>query len=307
MSDLVIAARSSPLSRWQSETTARMLREAHPGLSVRVDYFTTTGDRILDSPLSRIGDKGLFTKELERALLEKRADIAVHSLKDVQTVLPEGLVLASVTKREHVEDALVAPEGTTLDSLPRGAVVATGSLRRRAQLLALRPDLNIVDVRGNVGTRLSKYKIEGWAGMILARAGLERLGLAGRIAQIIPAEVMIPAVGQGALGIEARTNDMETREIVAAIEDRETRCATNSERSFLRSLEGGCQAPIGAWGRIVVGRLLLDGVVAGLNGERIVRGSIDTDPASDAGVALARQLVADGAGEVLASIRAAWK
>lgn len=304
MHELVIAARSSPLSRWQAETTARILREAHPGLNVRIDYFTTTGDRILDSPLSRIGDKGLFTKELEHALLEKRADIAVHSLKDVQTVLPDGLVLASVTKREFVEDALVAPEGTTLDTLPRGATVATGSLRRRAQLLALRPDLHVVDVRGNVGTRLAKCDAERWDGMILARAGLERLGLADRIAQVIPPDVMISAVGQGALGIEARSDDTDTLEIVAAVEDPDTRRATNSERSFLRSLEGGCQAPIGAWGRVVDGRLHLDGVVAGLDGERVVRGHVESYPDDDTGIALARQLLAEGADDILASIRA---
>ncbi len=304
MHELVIAARSSPLSRWQAETTARMLRETYPGLKVRIDYFTTTGDRILDSPLSRIGDKGLFTKELEHALLEKRAHIAVHSLKDVQTVLPDGLVLACVTKREHVEDALVAPQGTTLESLPPGATVATGSLRRRAQLLALRPDLNVVDVRGNVGTRLAKYEAEGWGGMILARAGLVRLGMEDRIAQIIPPDVMISAVGQGALGIEARSDDTETLEIVSALQDADTRRATNSERSFLRSLEGGCQAPIGAWGRIADGRLHLDGVVAGLDGERVVRGHVESDPDDDAGVVLAQQLLAEGADEILASIRA---
>lgn len=303
MRELVIAARSSPLSRWQARTVADALEKSHPGLRVRIDYFTTIGDRRLDSPLSGIGDKGLFTKELETALLDRRADIAVHSLKDVQTSLHEALVLAAVTRREHVEDALVAPPGTTLDTLPEGATVATGSLRRRAQLLAIRRDLKVVDVRGNLGTRLSKYENHGWGGMILARAGLERLGLADRIAEVLPPDRMVPAVGQGALAIESRADDDDTLRLLETIQDGDTRLATDAERSFLRRLEGGCQAPIGAWGRVVDGDLTLDGVIAGLDGEQIVRGRITSHANVGSGVELAERLLAEGGSRILAGIR----
>jgi hydroxymethylbilane synthase len=302
--ELVIAARSSPLSRWQAEAVADMLRNAHHDLIVRIDYLTTTGDRILDSPLSAIGDKGLFTKELEVALLEKRADIAVHSLKDVQTTLPHGLVLAAVTRRHHVEDVLVAPLGATLDGLPKGATVATGSLRRRAQLLALRSDIDVVDVRGNVGTRLRRMDEEGWSGMILARAGLERLGLAERIAQVIPPDRMIPAVGQGALGIEARSTDAETLGRLEAINHAETREATDAERTFMRVMEGGCQVPMGAWARQTDEGIAIDGVVASLDGATVLRAHVVAHDPVIVGELLARKLLDDGAASILSEVRA---
>jgi len=303
MPELVIAARSSPLSTWQAESTAVALRAAHPGLSVRIHFVTTTGDRILDSPLSKIGDKGLFTKELELALLAGEADVAVHSLKDVQTTLPDGLTLGAVTGREHVEDVLVAGHGMTIDRLPVGATVGTGSLRRRAQLLALRPDLIIADVRGNVGTRLAKYRSEGWAGMILARAGLVRLGWSDEIAEIIPPDRMIPAVGQGALGLEVRADDVRTQRLVGVLDHAMTRRATDAERSFLRHLEGGCQIPIGAWGRVESDIVVLDGIIASLDGRRVVRGHAAGDNPIELGRSLAESLLGQGGDTILAEVR----
>ncbi|MEO5929661.1 MAG: hydroxymethylbilane synthase [Candidatus Kapaibacterium sp.] len=306
MSELVIATRGSALALWQARAVEGMLLAAHPDLTVRLEVMSTVGDKILDSPLSLIGDKGLFTKELETALLDGRADIAVHSLKDMQTRLPDGLVLAAVTERHRPEDALVAPDGTTLDTLRHGAVVATGSLRRRAQLLQIRPDLTIADVRGNVGTRLQKYIDNGWDGMILALAGLERLGFADRIAQIIPTSLMIPAVGQGALGIEARGGDDRVLQILATIEHAGTRLAVAAERGLLRMLEGGCQVPIGGYATLAGDMLELHGVIASADGRDLVRDTI-TGPAAEGeslGGELARRLLAMGGEDILRGMRA---
>jgi len=302
MNEIVIATRGSALALWQAHAVEAMLGARFPGLAVRLEVMSTVGDKVLDSPLSMIGDKGLFTKELEGALYDGRAHIAVHSLKDMQTRLPEGLLLASVTERHRPEDVLVAAPGTTLASLPKGATVATGSLRRRAQLLSIRPDLHVVDVRGNVGTRLRKLEENGWDGMILALAGLERLGHADRVAQIIPASQMIPAVGQGALGIEARDDNPELLEMLAALEHRPTRICVEAERALLRHLEGGCQVPIGAHATLDGDRLELRGVIASPDGERVVRDEL-AGPASDAGalgVALAERLLAAGGAQILA-------
>ncbi len=302
MNEIVIATRGSALALWQAHAVEAMLGARFPGLAVRLEVISTVGDRVLDSPLSMIGDKGLFTKELEGALYDGRAHIAVHSLKDMQTRLPEGLLLASVTERHRPEDVLVAAPGTTLDSLPEGATVATGSLRRRAQLLSIRPDLTVVDVRGNIGTRLRKLEENRWDGMILALAGLDRLGHADRVAQIIPASLMIPAVGQGALGIEARDDRPELLEMLAALEHRPTRICVETERALLRHLEGGCQVPIGAHATLDGDRLVLHGVIASTDGGRVVRDELD-GPASAAGalgIALAERLLAAGGREILA-------
>ncbi len=309
MSEFVIATRASDLALWQARTVADMLRAAHPGLDVRLETFSTIGDRVLDTPLSALGDKGLFTKELEVALLEGRAHCAVHSLKDMQTQLPTGLTLAAVTRRDSVEDALVAPVGMTIATIREGGRVATGSLRRRAQLLMLRPDLVTVDVRGNVGTRLAKYDAEGWDGMILARAGLERLGFADRIAEVIAPQTMIPAAGQGALGVESRSDDTATLALLSAIDDHDTRLAATAERALLRRFEGGCQAPIGAWGSVTGERLLLYGVVAAIDGSSVVRqqilgeGIARPDDAEELGKELARRMIALGADAILHGIR----
>jgi hydroxymethylbilane synthase len=254
-----------------------------------------------------IGDKGLFTKELENALYDGRIDIAVHSLKDLPSQLPEGLMIGAIPKRHSPEDALIASRGTTIESLPRGGTVATGSLRRRAQLLKLRPDLTIVDVRGNVPTRLEKYRASGWDGMILAFAGLDRLGLADAIAQIIPANVMIPAVGQGALGIECRADDRQTLELLRTIEHPETRVRVSAERALLRTLEGGCQIPIGAHAALQGDSLRLDGVIASLDGSRVIRDTIigSAFDAERLGENLASTLLVTGGAEILEEVRSA--
>ena len=305
MHEIVIATRGSALALWQAHAVEGMLRGHHPDLSIRLDVMTTTGDRNLATPLSSIGDKGLFTKELENALLDGRAPIAVHSLKDMQTRLPDGLTLGVVTARHAAEDALVAQPGTTLANLPQGATVATGSLRRTAQLRQLRPDLNVVDIRGNVGTRIEKYRASGWEGMILARAGLERLGMEGEIAEVIPASLMVPAVGQGALGIECRSGDAATLAILAPLEHMPTRICVEAERALLRTLEGGCQVPIGAHATLAGDTLTLDGVIASLDGRALVRDAI-TGPAADAatlGMALAERLREMGGEEILKGMR----
>lgn len=318
---IIIGTRGSDLALWQSEQVAGMLRAAHPDLEVELRVIETKGDRVLDVALSRIGDKGLFTKELENALLSGEADIAVHSLKDLQTEIPEGLSLACITERAEPEDALVAPAGTTIASLPEGGTVATGSLRRRAQLLALRPDLQIVDVRGNVGTRLGKYRENGWDGMILARAGLVRLGLEDEIAEVIDPETMVPAVGQGALGIEIREGDQGVSHLLRAIEHRPTHITSEAERAFLRHLEGGCQAPIGAYATLRAAEgdedregypvrysIELHGLIASLDGTTIFRDSIsrlisdNPDEADSIGIELADRMLAEGGRGVLREI-----
>ena len=246
MPTIRIATRGSRLALWQTNHITNLLTEAVEGLKVEVEIIRTKGDKILDVALSKIGDKGLFTKELEKSLLDNRADIAVHSLKDMQTTLPQGLVLGCITERGAPEDALIAPPGTTVLNLQQGATVATGSVRRKAQLLHLRPDLNIVDIRGNVETRIKRFVEAGYDGMILARAGLIRLGLTDQIAQVIPSDTMVPAVGQGVIGIEARSGDQSTLDLLAKIEHPPTRIASRIERTFLRDLDGGCQSPIAA-------------------------------------------------------------
>jgi hydroxymethylbilane synthase len=301
MHEIVIATRGSALALWQAHAVEAMLRERFAEIVVRLEVMTTTGDRNLASPLNQIGDKGLFTKELENALLDGRAHIAVHSLKDMQTTLPDGLLLGAVAERHRAEDALVAPKGATLANLRDGAVVATGSLRRTAQLRALRPDVTVVDLRGNVGTRVEKYHANRWDGMILARAGLERLGLADEIAEIIPTSTMVPAVGQGALGIECRADDDATLELLAALEHTPTRLCVEAERALLRRLEGGCQVPIGAHAMLDGDTITLDGVIASLDGRSLVRDTASgrAVDAASIGDALAVRLLAMGGGELL--------
>jgi hydroxymethylbilane synthase len=255
-----------------------------------------------------IGDKGLFTKELETALLENRIDIAVHSLKDVTTVLPEGLTLGAITEREDIRDVFIAhpkKNYTGMDELPRGATIATGSLRRKCQLLAYRPDLRIQDIRGNINTRMEKLDASDWDGMILASAGLLRMGWHDRMTQVIDPKILLPAVGQGALGIEMRADDDTTGKLLKPLEDYATRQCTTAERTLLRRLEGGCQVPIGAWARISEGTLYLDAVVGSLNGDTIVRGKRSGKPenAEAIGTGLAEELLEKGAADILATIR----
>lgn len=307
---LVIATRGSELALWQSSHIKSLLERHHPNLDVDLRVIKTLGDKILDSPLSRIGDKGLFTKEIEVALLDGSADLAVHSLKDIPTMLPDGLTIAAVTERADVRDVFVVRKEASFRSwneLPPGSTVATGSLRRRCQLLQANNSLRIVDVRGNLKTRIKKLDESDWAGMILARAGLVRLGLEDRISEILPLELMLPAVGQGALAIETRADSQETRAFVSPLHDAGTWTAVRGERALLRQLEGGCQVPIGAYGRVEGGSFVLDAVIGSIDGSRVVRGTRRgaADQPEETGIALAETLRGQGGAAILDEIRAA--
>lgn len=243
--NLIIGTRQSLLAMWQSNYIAGRLREEYPGCEVTLKKIVTKGDRILDVPLAKIGGKGLFTKEIEQELLDGTIDLAVHSLKDMPTVLPEGLCLTAITERANAGDAFVSNKYNSIEELPEGSVLGTSSLRRRAQLLARRPDLKIVDLRGNVDTRLKKLDEGQMDAIILAAAGLTRLGHADRIKEIIPQSYCLPAVGQGALAIECRTDNFKVRQMLDFLNDTATKQATDAERAFLGLIEGGCQVPIG--------------------------------------------------------------
>lgn len=290
---LVIGSRGSQLALWQARWVQSRLQAA--GIESRIEIIKTTGDKILDVPLAKVGSKGLFTKEIEEALLDGSVDLAVHSLKDMPTELPDGLTLAAIPEREDVRDAII---GSTLDALPQGALVGTSSLRRTAQLRALRPDLKVESVRGNVDTRLRKLDEGQYQAIMLAAAGLRRLGWADRIAQYIDPAVMCPAVGQGALAIETRTDRIE---VAASLEHRDTRVAVTAERALLGALGGGCQVPIGANATVDGDTVHLRGIVAAPDGSNVVRGNL-SGHASDAasiGKTLAEQLMAQGAKELL--------
>jgi hydroxymethylbilane synthase len=295
-----IATRRSPLARWQAEFIARELRAREPGLEVRLHEVTTRGDRILEVPLSQVGGKGLFVKEIEDALLRGEAEVAVHSMKDLPAALAPGLTLGAVPEREDPRDALCAPRHGPFAALPRGARVGTSSLRRGAQLRALRPDLAIEMVRGNVETRLRRASAELDA-VVLASAGLRRLGLAQHVTYLFPVEEMLPAVAQGALALEARADDGASLARLRALEHPMTRVAVEAERGFLARIEGGCQVPIAAHARIEGGEVWVRALVASVDGSRVVRGE-RRGPLAEAralGVAAAEDLLARGAAEIL--------
>lgn len=299
---LRLGTRSSPLARWQADHIAARLTAA--GISIEMVHITTQGD-VTTGPLGQIGGQGLFTKEIQRALLDDRIDLAVHSLKDLPTEAVPGLTLAAVPEREATGDALVSNTVSALAALPPGARVGTGSTRRKAQLRHLRPDLDVQDIRGNVDTRLRKLDEGEYTAIILAEAGLRRLELAQRITQIIPREVMLPAVGQGALGIEARANDATTLALLDPLNDADTRCSVLAERAMLRALRGGCLAPVGAWGRVERGVLHLAGVVLSGDGRRRVYAT-EAAPLAAAevlGQHVAEALLAQGAAELIATAR----
>jgi hydroxymethylbilane synthase len=262
---LRIGTRGSALALWQARSIARALREA-TGVEPEIVIIKTSGDKFQQTSFSQIGTKGIFIKELEDALLEARIDLAVHSMKDVPTEMPEGLTIAAIGKREDVRDALISSSGATLALLPQGARVGTSSLRRQSQLLYARRDLRMLELRGNVDTRIEKLKRGDYDAIVLAKAGLDRLGLSGNISQVLPHDVSLPAAGQGAIGIEARTGDAETLRALTALEDAETRSAVTAERAALAGLGGGCQVPIGAWGRIENAKLALDVAVLSPDG-----------------------------------------
>jgi hydroxymethylbilane synthase len=270
-SRLVIGTRGSALARWQAEWVKARLQAAHPGLDVSLAIIKTTGDKILDVPLAKVGGKGLFVKEIEEALLAGTVDLAVHSMKDVPTALPDPLHLAAVPRREDPFDALISRAAVPLAKLPAGATIGTSSLRRQAQLLAYRPDLKIVSLRGNLDTRLRKVSEGAMDAIVLAAAGLRRLGWADRITEILPPAVSLPAIGQGALGIECRREDERVNDMVRALDDPETAACVAAERAFLTRLEGGCQVPIAAYATLQVEGLTLEGLIAGVRGERVLR------------------------------------
>ncbi|MEO8596645.1 MAG: hydroxymethylbilane synthase [Candidatus Solibacter sp.] len=292
---LVIASRGSQLALWQARWVESQLTAA--GYECRIEIIKTTGDKITDVPLAQVGGKGLFTKEIEEALLDGRAQLAVHSLKDLPTELPEGLVLAAVPERQDPRDAII---GCKLAELPQGAKVGTSSLRRSAQLRQLRPDLAIESVRGNLDTRLRKLDEGQYAAILLAAAGLNRLGWADRIAELIPMEQMCPAVGQGALAIETVAGFA----LPAVLDHTATHTAVLAERAVLLALGGGCQVPIGANATVEGGRLRLQGIVAAPDGSRIIRAATEGEAskAEELGKALAAELLGQGAREVLESI-----
>ena len=304
MSELRIATRRSPLARWQADHVASLWGAAFPGTRVSLVEMTTAGDRFLEAPLQAMGGKGLFIKELEQALLEARADLAVHSLKDLTSAFPPGLCLAAVPAREDARDAWVSSRGVRLEAVPRGARVGTSSLRRGCLLRAARPDLEVVPLRGNVQTRLRKADELGLAGTVLAVAGLRRLGLEGRITEVLPPEVSLPAVGQGALALEARVADAETCTRAGALEDPPTRIAVDAERAFLARLEGGCTVPLGGHAVVEGDEVWLRGFVGAPDGSELVRGERrgPTTEAPELGRALAEDLLGRGADRLLAAL-----
>ena len=304
----VIGTRGSPLALWQANFVRDELLKLYPDIEIGTEIIKTTGDAIPGPPLSKIGPKGLFTKEIEQALIDRRVDLAVHSLKDMPTVLPDGLAIAAVTVRGDARDVFISHPGkrvTRIDDLPPGATIATGSLRRTCQLLLWRPDLRIADLRGNLNTRLEKLDRSDWHGIILAKAGVVRLGMELRISETIPLERMLPAVGQGALCIEVRQGDGERIDLVNPLNSDAARSATDGERALLRVLEGGCRIPIGAYGRVEGNEFSLEAMVGSLDGRTVIRGNEHGPPARsvELGERLGRTLLENGGRELLESMR----
>jgi hydroxymethylbilane synthase len=301
---LRIGTRASRLALWQAEWVQQQLEQLHPGLTVSLVPITTKGDKILDVPLAKVGGKGLFVKELEEALYDGSVDLAVHSMKDVPSVLPPGLILPCIPPREDPRDALVTPDGREFAQLPQGARIGTSALRRQAQLLHSRPDLTIVSLRGNVETRLRKMDEEGLDGIVLAAAGLKRLELAERISAYLPTDLSLPAIGQGALGLECRQGDERTLALIAPLHHADTAVAVTAERAFLRRLNGGCQVPLAAHATVAGDRVKLVGLVAEVDGSRLLRDTLDApvSEAEAAGRQLAESLLAQGADSILAAL-----
>lgn len=299
--NVVIGTRGSKLALWQAEHIAGRIRARYPEIEVTLKKIVTTGDKILDVPLAKIGGKGLFTKELENAMLSGEIDLAVHSLKDMPTELPEGLMLAAITTRADASDAFVSLRYKSLDALPQGAKVGTSSLRRRAQILKYRPDLQTIDLRGNLDTRIKKLENQEMDAIILATAGLKRLGLEQYITQILPIEICLPAVGQGALAIETRQADAEVLSVLEFLNDSETIAAVTAERAYLREVQGGCQVPVGVHGEVNGDQLLLEATILKIDGTREVREQICgcCSEAEELGIKLAQKMLAAGGKEIL--------
>ncbi len=301
MPTLTFATRPSALARWQTDYVADLLRAAHPGLTIDIQVIVTQGDRILDKPLPLIGGKGLFTAELERALREGRVDAAVHSLKDLPVEDAPGLTIGLTPPRADARDALICPAGRTLNALPAGAVVGTSSPRRQAQLLAYRPDLAVKPIRGNVDTRIRKAREGQYDAIVLAAAGVTRLGLEDAVTQYLPLDVMLPAPGQGVLGVQCRADDERTLALLAAVEDPAARAAAQAERAFLAGLGGGCAIPVAAYAHPVDAGLHLTGLVASPDGRRTLRVEATGDDPLALGRALAEESLARGAAAILSN------
>lgn len=299
--EIRIATRKSALAIWQAEHVRAALRARDPELPVTLVPMSTRGDKILDSPLAKVGGKGLFVKELEQALLDGRADLAVHSMKDVPVDLPPGLLIAAVMAREDPRDAFVSNHHAALEALPEGARVGTSSLRRQCQLRVLRPDLELLDLRGNVNTRLAKLDEGAYDAVVLACAGLIRLGFEARIRSPISPDTLLPAIGQGAVGIECRADDGRVRPLVEALADPETSVRVEAERALNQRLQGGCQVPLAGFAELTAGQLTLRALVGRPDGSEVVRGTISGTPAAAAGLGrtLADELLSRGADRIL--------
>ena len=302
-----IGSRGSQLALWQTDYIKTHLEKRFPKAAFDVLIIKTTGDVMLDTALSKIGDKGLFTKQIEHALLNNQIDLAVHSLKDLPTTQPAKLRISAVSERETANDVLISKNFQSIEELPPNARVATGSLRRKSQLLHLRPDLEIVEIRGNVPTRIEKLLASDLDALILAFAGVHRLNLDSHIKQIIPTRIMLPAVGQGAMAVEIRADDLEIAEMLAEINDQSTEFCVTAERAFLRSLEGGCQVPIGGFAVLEANEIFLEGFVGSLTGAKIIRHSIrgNKTEAKNLGETLAEICLQRGAAEILDEARRA--
>ena len=302
---LRIATRKSPLALWQTHHVREVLLGFYPELQVDIVEMTTKGDKILDTPLAKIGGKGLFVKELENAILEVQADIAVHSMKDVPVELPDGLHLPVIMRREEPFDAFVSNTYPKFADLPKGAIVGTSSLRRQCQLLAHRPDLQIRSLRGNVGTRLSKLDNGDYDAIVLAAVGLKRLGLVERIREVLDSTIMLPAIGQGAIGIECRQDDLETRQHIDNLNDQETHDCVIAERALNESLEGGCQVPIAGYAEIQSENLTMRGLVGEIDGQQILHHRLQgaRHLAAELGKSLAQALLRQGAGRILEKLK----
>ncbi|MGH9714676.1 MAG: hydroxymethylbilane synthase [Candidatus Acidiferrales bacterium] len=300
MKPLRIGTRGSTLALWQANDISARLAELH-GIKSELVRIRTSGDHFQTAAIAQIGTKGVFIKELEDALLAGTIDLAVHSMKDVPIETPKGLCFPAITKREDVRDCLISHRGLALDKLPAGARVGTSSLRRQAQLRACRPDLEAVELRGNVDTRIKKVEAGEYDAIILAKAGVDRLGLSEKITEILHTTIMLPAVGQGALGIETREGDSETSRLAAALDDEDTRSCVTAERALLRELEGGCQVPLGAWARLGAGGLLLEACVLSPDGKESLRRELDGPPedADKIGRELGQILLEAGADRIL--------
>jgi hydroxymethylbilane synthase len=300
-SELRIGTRGSQLALFQANWVKDQLVRTHPELKVTLIKIKTTGDKIQDAPLAKIGGKGLFVKEIEEALIQRKIDLAVHSIKDVPTEFPKGLHLSVITKREDPRDVFISKDGKTLKDLPQGAKIGTSSLRRQAQLLHFRSDLELIPLRGNLDTRLKKLKTLNLDAIVLALAGVKRLGLEERISEIIPTDISLPAIGQGALGIETRMDDQVVEDQIRFLNDPDSSIAITAERAFLKKLEGGCQVPIAAFAQKVGSTLQIDGLVGTIDGKRLIRHHLEgpIEEAEPLGTQLAEILLVKGAKEIL--------